>query len=60
MANHFISFNRKQAYLLPSSIDEWLPQEHLARFIVDVTEQLDLSNILKHYNGTGGSAAYHP
>jgi len=60
MANHFINSNRKQAYLLPPSIDEWLSKDHLARFIVDVTEQLDLSPILKHYTGTGGSSAYHP
>jgi len=60
MANHFISSNRKQAYLLPPSIDEWLSQDHLARFIVDVTEQLDLSSILKYYTGSGGSSAYHP
>ena len=60
MANHFISSNRKQAYLLPPSIDEWLSQDHLARFVVDVTEQLDLSSILKHYTGSGGSSAYHP
>ncbi len=60
MANHFINSNRKQAYLLPPSIDEWLSKDHLARFIVDVTEQLDLSSILKHYTGTGGSSAYHP
>jgi len=60
MANHFISSNRKQAYLLPPSIDEWLSKDHLAQFIVDVTEQLDLSSILKHYTGTGGSSAYHP
>jgi transposase len=60
MANHFISSNRKQAYLLPPSIDEWLEEGHLARFIVDVVSQLDLSNILKHYSGAGGSAAYHP
>jgi transposase len=60
MANHFINTNRNQAYLLPPSIDEWLPKDHLARFIVDVTEQLDLSSILKHYTGSGGSSAYHP
>ena len=60
MANHFISTNRKQAYLLPPSIDEWLPKDHLARFIIDVTEQLDLSSILKYYTNSGGSAAYHP
>jgi transposase len=60
MAKHYIDSNRNQAYLLPPSIDEWLPEEHLARFIVEVTDQLDLSTIHKHYTGTGGSAAYHP
>ena len=60
MANHFKSINRKQAYLLPPSIDEWLPQNHLARFIVDVTQELDLSSILKQYTGSGGTSAYHP
>ena len=60
MAKHYIDSNRNQAYLLPPSIDEWLPEEHLARFIVEVTDQLDLSAIHKHYTGTGGSAAYHP
>ena len=32
----------------------------MARFIVDVTEELDLSSILRHYTGSGGSSAYHP
>jgi transposase len=60
MAKQYIDSNRKQAYLLPPSIDEWLPKDHLARFIVEITSQLDLSGIHKHYTGTGGSAAYHP
>ena len=60
MANHFIDINRNQAYLLPPSINDWLPEDHLARFIVDVTEELDLSSILRHYTGSGGSSAYHP
>ena len=60
MAKEYMSFNREQAYLLPPSIDEWLPKEHLARFIVDIVKELDLSNIHKHYGGQGGSKAYHP
>jgi len=60
MAKQYISSNRKQAYLLPPSIDEWLPKEHLARFIIEVTDQLDLSNIHKHYTGNGGSMPYDP
>lgn len=60
MARDYISSNRQQAYLLPPSIDEWLPREHLARFIVEIVKELDLSNIHKAYGGQGGSKAYAP
>jgi transposase len=60
MAKKFISCNRKQGYLLPPSIDEWLPKEHLARYIVEITEELDLEEIYKAYSGEGGKEAYHP
>jgi transposase len=46
-------------FLLPPSIDEWLPQRHLARFVVEVIEGLDLTTMSKSYRGTG-SASYHP
>jgi len=55
----FIASNRKQAFLLPPSIDEWLDKDHLARFIADIIEQLDLSHIYKHYSGQGKDA-YDP
>jgi len=55
----FIASNRNQAFLLPPSINEWLPQDHLARYIVDTVEQLDLSNIYKQYRGIG-KTAYDP
>ncbi len=55
----FIPFNREQEYCLPPSLHDWLPENHLARFIVEVVEQLDLSALLRRYTG-GGSAAYHP
>ncbi len=60
MAKHYISCNRKQAYLLPPSIDEWLDKDHLARFIVEVVDTLDLSEIHKQYTNRGGSDAYDP
>lgn len=59
MAKPFIASNRKQAYLLPPSIDDWLPQKHLARYIAEIIEQLDLSDIYKHYSGQGKDA-YDP
>ena len=38
---------------MPASIDEWLPQKHLARFVVEITEQLGLSAIYKEYKPSG-------
>ncbi len=55
----FVMTNRETAYLLPPSVDDWLPQGHLARFVVEVVDQLDLSAITKKYAGRG-SDAYHP
>jgi transposase len=57
--SRFIQFDRNQQYLLPPSVDEWLPEGHLARFIVEVIDQLDLSKLTRRYSGCG-SAAYHP
>jgi transposase len=46
-------------YLLPPSVDDWLNQDQLARFIVEVIDQLDLSKLTREYAGRG-SKAYHP
>jgi len=56
---HFIVADRKTDYLLPPSVEDWLNEDHLARFIVEVIDQLDLSNLLRKYAGRG-SKAYHP
>lgn len=57
--NRFVVVDRETSYLLPPSVDEWLPQDHLARFVVEVIEQLDLSDLTRQYAGRG-SAAHHP
>jgi len=57
--SNFRPIDRQTAYLLPPSVDDWLPEHHLARFVVDVVEQLDLSAMSKAYRGSG-SASYHP
>jgi transposase len=57
--SHFRQSDRDTQYLLPPSMDEWLPKDHLARFVVDIVEQLDLSALTRQYRGAG-SAAYHP
>ncbi len=51
--------DRGTGFLLPPSVDEWLPERHLARFVVEVIDQLDLSLLVKSYRGSG-SASYHP
>jgi transposase len=57
--SNFREVDRQTGYLLPPSVDEWLPEEHLARFVVEVIERLDLSLMVKAYRGSG-SASYHP
>src|SRR5699024_9894308 len=58
MAN-FRLVDRATSFLLPPSVDEWLPDDHLARFVVEITDQLDISAIERQYTGSG-SDAYHP
>lgn len=57
--SNFRTINRDTGFLLPPSVDEWLPERHLARFVVEVVDQLDLCSMLKAYRGSG-SASYHP
>src|ERR1700689_2723923 len=57
--SNFRAIDRKTGYLLPPSVDEWLPEKHLSRFIVDVIDGLDLGRMSRAYRGTG-SASYHP
>ncbi|QLH49098.1 MAG: IS1182 family transposase [Candidatus Accumulibacter cognatus] len=57
--SHFIVTDRKTDYLLPPSLDDWLNEDHLARFIVEVIDSLDLSKLTRQYAGRG-SKAYHP
>ena len=56
---NFIITDRKTDYLLPPSVDDWLNEDHLARFVVEVVDQLDLSNLTRQYAGRG-SKAHHP
>jgi len=53
--------DRNQLLLLPPCVDDLLPKNHLARFVVEVVERLDLSPILQKYEARGrGSTPYHP
>src|ERR1700728_2119473 len=57
--SNFRAIDRQTGYLLPPSVDEWLPEKHLARFIVEVVDGLDLGRMSGGYRGSG-SASYHP
>jgi transposase len=57
--SNFRDVDRQTAFLLPPSVDEWLPEKHLARFVVEVVEALDLRVLSGSYRGSG-SASYHP
>lgn len=57
--SNFRPIDRATPYLLPPSVEEWLPDDHLARFVVEIVEQLDLSMLERAYRGSG-KAAYHP
>jgi transposase len=57
--SNFRIVDRETGFLLPPSVDEWLPERHLARFVVEVIERLDLRAMSGSYRGSG-SASYHP
>ena len=45
MSDKFQPIDRDTLYLLPPSIQEWLPEAHLARFVIDIVDQLDLREL---------------
>lgn len=57
--SNFRLIDRDTGFLMPPSVDEWLPQRHLARFVVDVVAGLDLRAMTGSYRGSG-EASYHP
>jgi transposase len=57
----FREYNQSQSFLLPPSLDDWLPEDHEARFISDVVENLlDLSAIYDSYIKADGYPPYDP
>jgi len=55
----FVPVDRDTVYLFPPSVQDWLGKDHLARFVVETVEQLDLRALEQAYAGRG-SAAFHP
>jgi transposase len=60
MSRTFRTVDRDMDFFLPPSIQEWLPQGHLARFVVEIVDELDLSPLLSRYKSNGGKEPYHP
>ena len=61
MSKTFRPYDPEQTFLMPASMKEWLPPDHLAYFISDVVDQLDLSEIMDCYNSEErGYPPYHP
>jgi transposase len=59
MSSKFIPADRHTPYLFPPSLQDWLPEDHLARFVVDIISQLNLCPLSESYAGRG-SKAHHP
>ena len=56
---NFRPVDRDTGFLMPPLVDEWLPERHLARFVVEVIASLDLRAMTGRYRGCG-EASYHP
>jgi len=59
MKSKFVEVDRETMYLLPPSLQDWLPEGHLARFVVEIVEQLNLRSLKESYVGCG-SQPYNP
>ena len=61
MAYNFIPVDREQSFLMPPSLRDWLPDDHLAWFVLDAVAQMDLSAFEAKYRADGwGAAAFPP
>jgi transposase len=61
VAYNFFEFQRDQQFLLPENMLDWLPEGDLAHFVIEVVDNLDISEFLLRYRTDGwGAAAYHP
>lgn len=61
MAYNFLTCDREQTYLMPPSLTDWLPQDHLAWCVLDAVEEMDLRGFYRRYREDGwGAAAFDP
>jgi transposase len=61
MAQNFLACDREQPFLLPPDVREWLPEDHLAWFVIDAVGVMDTARFYAAYRDDGwGRAAYEP
>ena len=61
MIKPYLPYEPDQQLLLPAALQEWLPDDHLAYFISDVVDQLDMSKVTARYERERrGGPPYHP
>jgi transposase len=61
MGYNFLPCDRNQSYLLPPSLTDWLPEGHLAWFVLDAIDQIDLEPFYAKYHANGvGNSAFNP
>jgi hypothetical protein len=53
MAQSFLGCDRDQVFLLPPSVDDWLPADHFARFVIAIVEEIDLAAFYADYRADG-------
>ena len=59
MVVKFIPIDRDTPYIFPPSVQDYLPKDRLARFVVEIVDRLDLKHLSAAYSGKG-SKPYHP
>jgi transposase len=60
-AQNFLACDREQSFLLPPDVREWLPEDHLAWFVIDAVGVMDTARCYAAYREDGwGRAAYEP
>jgi len=60
MSKTFRPYDPEQIFLMPASLQEWLPKDHLVYFISDVVDHLDLRAVMSRYEEEKGYPPYHP
>ena len=55
MGQRFVACDREQSFLMPPDVREWLPPRHLAWFVIDAVDEMDLDAFYAAYRVDGRS-----